>query len=354
MSCTRRCPDRGFTLVEILIAIVLVGILSAVVVVGVGSLTSTGSTAACTASMDAARTGSVAWLASNGAYPTTLADMTGAVPPSLSLPSGVTLDASGKVASTSNWTLTMTAGTAGGPPTFACTVAGVGVGLGALPVSTGLVAWYDASDPASVTISGSNVSRWADKSGNGNDAQAASGVATYAAAAQNGLNTVRFNGSATLRAPHSTSLNLTGSGLSVFVVFRSTAVNGQWAFVNKESSWEVGERSSGGGFTAAVQAGCWAWVAAVPAASGAWHTATFRYTPSWLFTVDSGSVTTGSPPCSGSIVPSSSGLTLGGRGDGASPSLTGDLAEVLIFDRGLTDTENDQIRAYLKAKWGTP
>jgi prepilin-type N-terminal cleavage/methylation domain-containing protein len=348
----RRHSDPGFTLVEILIAIVLVGILSAVVVVGVGSLTSKGSAAACSASMDAARTGSVAWLTSNGSYPATLTAMTGAVPPALSLPSGVTIDASGKVASTSNWTLTMTAGTAGGPPTFACTVAGVG--LGALPVSTGLIAWYDASDSASVTTSGSNVTKWADKSGLGNDAVASAGTVTYASAARNGLNTVRFNGSATLRAPHSASLNLTGSGLSVIVVYRSTAVNGNWAFINKENTWEVGEQGSGGGFTAAVNGGCWAWVGAVPAASGAWHTATFRYTPSWLFTVDSGSVTTAGAPCSGSIVPSSSGLTLGGRGDGASPTLTGDLAEVLIFDRGLTDTENDQVRAYLTAKWGTP
>ena len=51
----RRRDDRGFTLVEILIAIVLVGILSAVVVVGIGNLTSQGSSSACKASADASR-----------------------------------------------------------------------------------------------------------------------------------------------------------------------------------------------------------------------------------------------------------------------------------------------------------
>lgn len=347
-----RRHDPGFTLVEVLIAIVLVSIVSAIVVVGVGNLASKGSTAACSASADAARTGSVAWFASNGAYPSTLTEMTGAAPPALSLPNGVTVDASGRVAAASSWTLTMTPGVSSGPPSFSCTVAGVNGG--ALPVSTGLIAWYDASDTATVSTTGSNVTRWVDKSGMGNDAVAATGTVTYATGTQNGLNTVRFDGAATLRAPHSTTLNLTGGGVSVIVVYRSTAVNGGWAFVNKEDTWEVGEQGSGGGFTAAVRAGCWAWVGAVAAPSGAWHTATFRYTPSWLFTVDSGPVITASGPCSSTITPSTAGLTLGGRGNGAGPVLTGDLAEVLVFDRGLTDTENDQVRAYLTAKWGTP
>ena len=46
--------DSGFTLVEIVIAIVLVGILSAVVVVGIGRLTEQGAAAGCAASADAA------------------------------------------------------------------------------------------------------------------------------------------------------------------------------------------------------------------------------------------------------------------------------------------------------------
>ena len=49
--------DKGFTLIEILIAIVLVGILSAVAVVGISNLVSKGSTSACAASADAAKAG---------------------------------------------------------------------------------------------------------------------------------------------------------------------------------------------------------------------------------------------------------------------------------------------------------
>ena len=116
-----RRADGGFTLVEILIAIVLVGILSAVVVVGISSLTSKGNSSACAASLDAAKAGTVVYYASNSnVYPPTIKVMvtTGA----LTLPSGVTIDATGLIASQgTNWKLTMTPGTLVAPlPTFLC------------------------------------------------------------------------------------------------------------------------------------------------------------------------------------------------------------------------------------------
>jgi prepilin-type N-terminal cleavage/methylation domain-containing protein len=128
--------DKGFTLVEILIAIVLVGILSAVVVVGIGNLTSKGSSTACSASLDAAKSGSVVYYTTTNAYPATLAAMTVATttpvaPAALTLPSGVTVNAAAitgppavaigmQASSGTNWFLTMTPGTAGAAPTFVC------------------------------------------------------------------------------------------------------------------------------------------------------------------------------------------------------------------------------------------
>ncbi|MCU1393202.1 MAG: hypothetical protein JWM34_1630 [Ilumatobacteraceae bacterium] len=129
--------DRGFTLVEILIAIVLVGILSAVVVVGISNLTSKGSTSACAASADAAKAGSVVYYASNNnAYPTTLTQLTTAtgsgataVPAALTLPANVTINTvvgtgaapiGTQASSGTSWYLTMTAGVNGAGPTFAC------------------------------------------------------------------------------------------------------------------------------------------------------------------------------------------------------------------------------------------
>ena len=127
-----RRDDKGFTLVEILIAIVLVGILSAVAVVGISNLVSKGSSSACSASADAAKAGSAVYFAEKATYPATLTLLADGV--YMTLPSGVTVNtaavtaapprpaaAIGMQASGAGWYLTMTsAGTATAAPTFAC------------------------------------------------------------------------------------------------------------------------------------------------------------------------------------------------------------------------------------------
>lgn len=115
----RTRSDPGFTLVEILVAIVLVGILSAVVVVGVGSLTDKGTAAACAQSADAARTASVTYLASNGGYPTTFDQLRSAS--LLQLPSNSTVDGTSTLVSGNGWTMRLGgAGTSAAAPTFTC------------------------------------------------------------------------------------------------------------------------------------------------------------------------------------------------------------------------------------------
>jgi prepilin-type N-terminal cleavage/methylation domain-containing protein len=118
-SPTTSRRDRGFTLVEILIAIVLVGILSAVVVVGISNLTEKGSQSACTASLDASKAAAVVHFTNAGIYPATFAEMTAATPPSLTLPSDVTV-VSPVALQGQGWTLTLTPGVDNQPPTFAC------------------------------------------------------------------------------------------------------------------------------------------------------------------------------------------------------------------------------------------
>jgi general secretion pathway protein G len=120
MNPTRR-PDRGFTLVEILIAIVLVGILSAVVVVGVSNLTQKGNTSACSASLDASKAAAAVYLTSTGAYPTTFDQMLTLTPPALTLPSGTAHTATTVGGGATGWTLTMAPGaTPRSAPTFTC------------------------------------------------------------------------------------------------------------------------------------------------------------------------------------------------------------------------------------------
>jgi len=119
--------DEGFTLIEILIAIVLVGILSAVAVVGISNLVSKGSKSACAASSDAAKAASAVYFASNSRYPANFLELTaaGTTGAPLALPAGVTpspiLVTTMAVSSGSSWTLTMSPGTLGASPTFVCT-----------------------------------------------------------------------------------------------------------------------------------------------------------------------------------------------------------------------------------------
>lgn len=122
--------DSGFTLIEILIAIVLIGVLSAVAVVGVTSLTSRGSESACEASLDAAKAATVVYFAAqDNRYPKNFKALSAGTDPALALPAEVqptVIVRRGKPrfvwssVSSGTWKLTMTPGKGGAKPTFSC------------------------------------------------------------------------------------------------------------------------------------------------------------------------------------------------------------------------------------------
>jgi prepilin-type N-terminal cleavage/methylation domain-containing protein len=122
--------DKGFTLIEILIAIVLVGVLSAVAVVGISSLVSKGSSSACGVTRDSATAASAVYYTSQSpnTFPANFALMTTPVgTAALTLPTGVALLVSTPAPLPtdnltlvgSGWTLTMTSpGSATTAPVF--------------------------------------------------------------------------------------------------------------------------------------------------------------------------------------------------------------------------------------------
>ena len=70
--------DGGFTLIELLIVIVVLGILAAVVVFSLGSVTKNAAQSSCQTDVASVNTAEAAYLAQNGVYSTTQAQLIGA------------------------------------------------------------------------------------------------------------------------------------------------------------------------------------------------------------------------------------------------------------------------------------
>lgn len=327
----RRAHDRGFTLVEILVAIVLVGIPSAVVVVGVGSLTSKGSAAACSSSLDAARAASTVHLTSTGAYPTTFTAMT--TSGALSLPSTVSVDASGTAASGTGWTLTLSPGTGGSAPTFWCTTD--------LPVASPKL-WLDATAAATITSTQTCTTTpgWRDRSGNGNDLLSPTPATdvTRSATALDGHPAIVTTGAAMLRTLRSPVAR------TVFVVARYTGAASSRILSSTSGNWLLGWWNG-----REDQAYFEGWVSG-PNSAG---TTTPRL---YSATIDPGVGSTvwrnGTQIASnanGTALPA--GLAVGGWAANAEMSAAA-ISEVITYDRALTATERMQTEQYLGDKWG--
>ena len=89
---------------------------------------------------------------------------------------------------------------------------------------TGLAAWYDASNAASITLNGSTVSQWSDLSGNGRHQiqGSASLQPTYNASGLNGKGTLTTSGTQWMQA----SAFASSSSATIFLVWKIASVAG--------------------------------------------------------------------------------------------------------------------------------
>jgi prepilin-type N-terminal cleavage/methylation domain-containing protein len=120
---TEEQRERGFTLVELLIAVVVVGVLMAVATVGTDGVVDRGHNSACQASADAAKAASAIFYANSAmtAFPTDFHDLI-ASNNVYDIPTGVTPTAPAagdKVLTGRGWTLRISGGGAT-VPVFTC------------------------------------------------------------------------------------------------------------------------------------------------------------------------------------------------------------------------------------------
>jgi prepilin-type N-terminal cleavage/methylation domain-containing protein len=112
---THKNQDKGFTLVELLIVIVILGILATVTVFAVRGITTQGKTTACAADKKTIEVAAESYMAQNGSYPASLAIMVTA---------GLLKDVSSV-----NWTYAAPTGVAGASPDYTLTGIGNCVGM---------------------------------------------------------------------------------------------------------------------------------------------------------------------------------------------------------------------------------
>ncbi len=211
----------------------------------------------------------------------------------------------------------------------------------------GCLLWLDASQIVGLN-DGDPVSTWADESGNGNDVTQSNAQEkpTYQTNELNGLPVVNFTptgGGGTkefLRRTFSSPLAQPGT---VFVVVRSQSTtdsgkifdgvgSGRWLIQPSGGTWQIFAGST---------------VLSGGTADTNWHVFSliFNGASSEVF-VDGVSTITGNPGAA-----NFDGITLGGdNGSGTSP-LTGDEAEVIIYNSALGTTDRQTVEAYLASKY---
>jgi fibronectin type 3 domain-containing protein len=230
--------------------------------------------------------------------------------------------------------------------------------------TNGLILSLDASALAQQLAAGSAVTLWADTSGRGNDAVAGPGAPTLVAGSINGRPAVRFDGvddSLTLPAGFS---NFT-AGLSYYIVMRPTVLRSGFKMLmlgNGASRQNIG--FGRGGNTSGLH----------------YHTFNSSNAVTW-FNTSSGLVVgeaalfavrqdAGTANSTSYAAVSKNGIVLFGQNMYVPPVTTrssnyigrssfssdgllqGDVAEILLYDRKLTDGEQASLHAYFAQKYG--
>lgn len=227
---------------------------------------------------------------------------------------------------------------------------------GALAPSFGPLVWLDGADSSSMTIS-TTISQWRDKSGNGFNANQSTGglQPTLLAGAQNGRSAVSFGGSQ--------GMNLTSVPLSafvMFVVFRASAGlliyehsadanNNPGSYLNATTGQTIIVHRTGGATNVSAKDSGTNWGLG----------STWRIAAQWfdgtnaghqLFVNNANQALTTNFSVNPGLTLITDSLYIASRNN-ASAFLTGDIAEIVLYNSALPSDKMNVVFGYLNNKW---
>ena len=235
-----------------------------------------------------------------------------------------------------------------------------------------LALWLDAADASTITVDGSNnVSEWRDKSGNARHLTQGTALnrPSYVTGVLNGLPVVRPDGvNDFLESSAQTAATWYGAGtqqITYMVLFalvtqkagENNLVGGLNTTIGGPSYRLLIERQPVGVGTSDLvitAGGGTINVTSAPQAGTSWFIETVRWTnggtPTMRRTNTAGTNTyNATGTLTGTMADNQKALV----GYGATLAANFNLAEKLIFNRNISDTEVGQIESYLLSKWGT-
>jgi len=232
-----------------------------------------------------------------------------------------------------------------------------------LPVRTGLIMWYDASNTASLTLSGSNVVEWRDLSGNGRHASGGSSPQYISNSGLNSLPAIDFGTSSQYRLIIANPVTFVSKNCHFFAVAKSrsevptdySAIIGAYAASQSTSTGAVAWSFPGAGNVGGTQQ--------FLNSSVAWGTAAIKsdYSSSSFYNVNA-AMSSGATYYRasraddgvGGSLSGTVGFTTNALGHQEGPIYGGNvtIAELICFGYKLSDADRDKVENYLFDKWG--
>lgn len=202
---------------------------------------------------------------------------------------------------------------------------------------SGLQLWLDGSDSSTITLNSTTVSEWRDKSGKGNTFTQATALnqPTFVASAKNGRSAINFPNVAQMNGPSGFSF---AQPTTWFIAFQSPTSSGSWALfdgnttrqhVFGNAATEMRMFAGSSPVVATLTSSTWYVVLLIYNGTSSTH----RISTLTASTVNAGTNAIAWPRI------------------GANSSIRGDLGEIGMFSKALSDTEATAVMRYLSKKW---